>query len=84
MRGSCGASLHHAHFIKIHPFLDGNGRTGRICVNYFAARYGLKFIEIERPKQRDYEATLGIFIREGRISPLIEFLRPLLFPPGTA
>ncbi len=78
------ACLHHARFIKMHPFLDGNGRTGRICVNYFAARYGLKFIEVERPKQRDYEATLAIFIREGRISPLIDFLRAFLCPPGAA
>ena len=28
------AALLHAEFVKIHPFIDGNGRTSRIIMNY--------------------------------------------------
>lgn len=72
------ACLHHARFIKIHPFLDGNGRTGRICANYFAARYGLRFVEVYRSGMSEYEAALAAYFRDGKISPLIEYWRPYM------
>lgn len=34
------ADAHH-EYEKIHPFADGNGRTGRLLVNYILAFYGL-------------------------------------------
>ena len=40
----------HSEWIRIHPFANGNGRTGRIWVNSIAMRYGLPpFIHI-RPR----------------------------------
>lgn len=35
------ADLHHT-FETIHPFPDGNGRTGRLIIVYFCLRFGYK------------------------------------------
>ena len=37
-------SLLYAHyeFIRIHPFINGNGRTGRILMNLVAMKFGYK------------------------------------------
>lgn len=74
------ACLHHARFIEVHPFVDGNGRIGRICANYFAARYGLKPVEVYRRGGSDCEAALTVYIRQKRILPLIEYWRPFMYP----
>lgn len=42
----------HGEIIRIHPFWNGNGRTARICMNYFAFRYQMQPIAIHAP--RDY------------------------------
>jgi cell filamentation protein len=36
----------HYEFIKIHPFNNGNGRTGRILMNIIALKFGYKPLEL--------------------------------------
>lgn len=78
------ACAHHAEFINIHPFVDGNGRTGRTCVNYFALRYGLRLVEIPRIQKSDYELALAEYLLRGRRAPLVELWRPVMMPLPTA
>ena len=45
----------HIKFEKIHPFEDGNGRTGRIIMNFQRLRAGLKLLIIhEGEEQLEY------------------------------
>ena len=44
----------HIMFEKIHPFVDGNGRTGRIIMNWQRQRAGLQIMIIEEAKKWDY------------------------------
>jgi hypothetical protein len=55
----------HAEWVRIHPFLNGNGRTARIWANYIAARYGLPpFVRMRPRPDRDYGAA-GAAAMEG-------------------
>lgn len=46
---------HHVTYEKIHPFLDGNGRTGRIFMNWQLLKNGFPVkIFYEKDKNRDY------------------------------
>lgn len=36
----------HLDFERIHPFQDGNGRVGRMLMQYIAARIGVSFIKL--------------------------------------
>ena len=36
----------HYEFIRIHPFTNGNGRTGRILMNIVALKFGYKPLEL--------------------------------------
>jgi len=51
------ACFFHIEFVRIHPFEDGNGRTGRAILNYIlrSKGYPMLFIPIEK-RQKYYEA----------------------------
>jgi len=46
---------HHVDFEKIHPFVDGNGRTGRMLMNWIRMKIGLPILIIHSGnEQLDY------------------------------
>lgn len=42
----------HVEYEKIHPFVDGNGRTGRIFMNWHRRRLGLPILVIKVGQQQ--------------------------------
>lgn len=51
----------HYQLVNIHPFLDGNGRTARLLMNFIQQRYGLPLaIVFSEDKPRYYEALESV------------------------
>jgi Fic family protein len=50
------AKFQHVEYERIHPFVDGNGRTGRMLLNWTLARAGLPIVTIRAggQEQQDY------------------------------
>ncbi len=74
------AALVHTQFETIHPFLDGNGRTGRLLTTFYLCKLGL----LERPvlylseyflgnQQSYYEALHKYHAEDGDISIWLDF-----------
>jgi fido (protein-threonine AMPylation protein) len=59
----------HADVIQVHPFEDGNGRSGRALMNVVLVRLGMRPLAIELPKQ-EYLAALNHYYRMGSLDPL--------------
>ena len=51
---SSGIKLAHVKFEKIHPFEDGNGRIGRMILNWQRVKAGLPILVIEAEKREAY------------------------------
>ena len=49
----------HLDFETIHPFCDGNGRMGRVIINYQLMRFGFPTIIIRDKEKRIYYSSFG-------------------------
>jgi Fic family protein len=69
----------HAEWVRIHPFVNGNGRTARLWANRIAMRYGLPpFVRLRpRPGGVAYERA-GAQAMDGNWSPTAVLFRSML------
>lgn len=69
------AAYFHAKFENIHPFADGNGRTGRLAMNYLLILHGHPPIIIHEEDRKDYYAALEAWDDRQELEPLICYLQ---------
>jgi hypothetical protein len=67
------AATHHAWFERIHPFVDGNGRVGRLLLNFMLVQAGYPPAVILAAERRRYLQALRI-ADSGNPHPLAEVI----------
>lgn len=67
-----------SQILKIHPFLDGNGRLARLILNYYLMYEGYMPISIPLDKKDEYFKAVDIFKEQKRILPIETFIHDIL------
>lgn len=71
------AALLHGEFVKIHPFIDGNGRCARLLMNLSLMNSGYLPIIIEKERRLDYYNYLDKAHTTNDYTDFIEFIYKL-------
>jgi len=71
------AAWTHAEFVRIHPFIDGNGRTSRLLMNYQLMLQGFLPVSIDKEKRLDYYNALEQYAVNGDLKPFADFIAEL-------
>ncbi|MBR5970091.1 MAG: Fic family protein [Lachnospiraceae bacterium] len=69
------AAFFHAKFENIHPFADGNGRCGRLAMNYYLVTQNHPPVTIHEEDRKEYFEALEAWDVSQDLQPLKTFLR---------
>ena len=67
------ASKWHGYYEYLHPFRDGNGRTGRLLMNFLLLRAGHPLLIVQMKDRADYIEALRQIKKEGTDEFLVAF-----------
>lgn len=71
------AAWTHAEFVRIHPFIDGNGRTSRLIMNYQLMINGFLPVSIAKENRLEYYNALEAYAVNNDITPFLELIAKL-------
>jgi Fic family protein len=72
------ATLIHGEFVKIHPFIDGNGRTSRLLLNFELMKNGYPPIIIKNEERAKYYDVLDLAHISMNYEPFIKLVSKLV------
>jgi Fic family protein len=67
------ATIFHHKLVAIHPFLDGNGRLSRLCMNFIVMKFGYPPVIIRQENRQDYYSALEA-ADQGELQPFIRLV----------
>lgn len=67
-------ALFHLRFESIHPFIDGNGRTGRLLMNLQLIREGLPAVNIKYSDRRSYYDAFDEYARTNSVDAMTKLI----------
>lgn len=70
-------SFIHHEFVRIHPFIDGNGRVARLLTNFYLMKKGYTPIIIQKEDRKKYYKTLNK-ADQGDLSDFANFIARLI------
>jgi Fic family protein len=72
------ATLLHGEFVKIHPFMDGNGRTSRLLLNFELMKNGYTPVIIKNEERAKYYDVLDLAHTTMNYEPFIKLVSDLV------
>lgn len=71
------AAWTHAEFVRIHPFIDGNGRTSRLIMNYQLMRNGFLPVSVNKEDRLEYFNLLEEYAVNDNLDFFADFIAQL-------
>lgn len=69
-----GAALFHLKFEGVHPFIDGNGRTGRLIMNLFLMQNGYPPINVKFTDRKRYYEAFDCYYRDNDAGAMVNLV----------